>query len=154
MTRTLSLVVLLFLSTTASAQLDALTFTLGPIQRIGSSDIANSFGTLHNRSGFDVQNVTVQVNLTGPLTTYIGGQNDERWNCRNDQTPFRLICIAPLIRAGESLRLQVYVGPVREARVHLSGQASWQWFEATAYTESSLQSRSFGREVEIGRAHV
>jgi Right handed beta helix region len=149
MTRTLSLAVLLLLSTTASAQFGALTFTLGPIERIGSSDIANSFGTLHNSSGLDVQNVTVQVNLTGPLTTYISGENDDRWICRNDQTPFKLICIAPLIRAGESIRLQVYVGPVRETRVLLSGQASWQWFEATLYTESSRQSRSFGREVVV-----
>jgi hypothetical protein len=149
MTRTLSLVVVLVLATTASAQFDALTFTLGPIQRIGSSDIANSFGTLHNRSGFDVQNVTVQVNLTGPLTTYIGGQNDERWNCRNDETPYRLICTTPLIRVGESSRLQIYVGPVREARVTLSGQASWQWYEATAYSESSIRSKSFGREVVV-----
>lgn len=149
MTRILSLVVLLFLSTTASAQLDALTFSLGPMQRIGTSDIANSFGTLHNRSGFDVQNVTVQVNLTGPLTTYIGGQNDENWTCVNDTTPYRLVCVTPLIRVGESIRLQVYVGPVREARVTLSGQASWQWFEATGYTESSIQSKAFGREVVV-----
>lgn len=77
MTRTFSLVVLLLLSTTASAQFGALSFTLGPIERIGDSDIANSFGTLHNSSGLDVQNVTVQVHLTGPLTTYIGGEQSE-----------------------------------------------------------------------------
>ena len=69
MPRALSLVVLLLLSTTASAQFGALQFTLGPIERIGTSDIANTFGTLHNSSGFDVQNVTVQINLNGPLTT-------------------------------------------------------------------------------------
>ena len=149
MTRSLSLVVLLFLSTTASAQFDALTFSLGPIERIGSSDIANSFGTLHNRSYLDVRNVTVGVNLIGPLTTYIGGQNDELWTCRNNETPFRLVCTAPLIRAGETVRLQIYVGPVREARVHLSGQASWAWYEATAYTESAIRTRSFGREVVV-----
>jgi parallel beta-helix repeat protein len=149
MTRTLTLVVLLLLSTTASAQFDALTFSLGPIERIGDSDIANSFGTLHNRSYLDVQNVTVQVNLTGPLTTYIGGQNDERWTCRNDETPFKLICVAPLIRSGETIRLQIYVGPVRETRVHLSGQASWAWYEATAYTKSATRTRLFGREVFV-----
>ena len=149
MTRTLSLAVLLLLSTSASAQFGALQFTLGPIERIGTSDIANTFGTLHNSSGFDVQNVTVQVNLTGPLTTYIGGETSDLWNCRNDQTPFKLLCTTPLIRAGQSTRVQIYVGPLRPSRVGLSGQASWQWYEATLYTPSSVRSRSFGREVVV-----
>jgi Right handed beta helix region len=149
MTRTLSLAVLLLLSTTASAQFGALTFTLGPIERIGSSDIANSFGTLHNSSGLDVRNVSVEVNLTGPLTTYIGGEQSELWNCRNQATPYRLSCTTPLIRAGESTRVQLYVGPLQEARVTLSAQASWQWYEATLYTESYIRSRSFGREVLV-----
>jgi hypothetical protein len=149
MTRTLSLVVLLFVSTSAFAQFDALTFSLGRMERIGNSDIANSFGTVHNRSGHDVPHVVVQVNLNGPLTTYIGGQNDERWTCRNDATPYKLVCTTPLIRVGETLRLQIYVGPVRESRVHLSGQVSWPWFEATAYSEPTIQTRSFGREVVV-----
>ena len=135
MTRILTLVVLLFLSTTAFAQFDALTMSFGPIERIGDSDIANSFITVHNSSYLDVPGVSVQVDLVGPLTTYIGGQNDELWTCRNDETPFRLVCSAPSIPAGQSVRLQIYVGPVSVSRVHLSGYATWQWFEANPFSE-------------------
>src|SRR5690349_1332286 len=148
-TRSLALVVLLFLSTALFAQSDALSFTLGPIERIGTSDIANSFGTLHN-GGLDITNVTVLVELkNAPPTTFLGGQSDASFNCFNEDTPYRLICIAPLIRAGETLRLQIYVGPLSESRVLLSGQASWQSFEATWHTPNSLSSKSFGREVVV-----
>jgi parallel beta-helix repeat protein len=150
MTRTLSLVVLLFLSSALFAQSDAISFTLGPIERIGTSDIANSFGTLHNQGAVNIPNVTIQVNLmNAPLTTFIGAESDASLTCRNDETPYRLICVAPLIRSGETLRLQVYVGPVRESRVLLSGQATWNSFEATWHTPNSLQTKSFGREVVV-----
>ena len=152
-TRTLTLVVLLFLSTTAFAQFDALTMSFGPIERIGDSDIANSFVTVHNSSYLDVPNVYVRVNLTNsyvPETTYIGGQNDELWTCQNDETPFRLVCSAPLIPAGQSVRLQLYVGPIKpESRVTLSGNAIWQWYEAQPFSETVTQTRSFGREVGV-----
>ena len=149
MTRTLSLAVLLLLSTTASAQFGALEFNLGPIERIGSSGIANSFGTLHNNSGLDVPDVSLEIDLTGPLKTYIGGETSELWNCRNLETPYKLVCTTPVIRAGESMRVQLYVGPLQQARVTLSGRARWQWYEATLYTEPAIRSRSFGREVVV-----
>jgi Right handed beta helix region len=153
MTRALTLVLSLCLSTAAFAQFDALTMSFGPIERIGDSDIANSFVTVHNSSYLDVPNVFVRVNLTNsyvPETTYIGGQNDELWTCQNDQTPFRLVCSAPLIPAGQSVRLQLYVGPIKpESRVTLSGNAIWQWYEAQPFSETVTQTRSFGREVVV-----
>jgi parallel beta-helix repeat protein len=149
MTRTLTLVALLFLSTTAFAQTGALTFNLGPIEMIGTSYIAHSFGTLANHSNLDIPNVTVQIGLHGPRTTYIGGQNDASWTCRNEETPDRLLCVNSLIRAGETSQLQIYVGPIHESRVQLFGQASWQYFEATLRTETTRQTRSFGREVAV-----
>src|SRR5215210_2604203 len=145
LTRILTLVVSLFLSTAAFAQfyaLNALAISLGPIERIGDSDITNSFATIHNRTDLDIQNVTVRVNLinSGPQLTYVGGQNDERWTCRNDETPFRLVCKAPLIPAGQSVRLQIYVGPILpETRVTLSGYANWQYFEAQPYSNTAMQ---------------
>lgn len=147
--RSLFLAVLLLLSTAAFAQTGALTFTLGPIEMIGTSDIANSFGTLTNRSNLDITNVTLDVDLHAPLATYIAGQNDASWTCQNDISPYRLVCTNPLIRAGESSQLQIYVGPIQESRVQLFAQARWQYFEAQLRTEPAYQTRSFGREVLV-----
>lgn len=145
MLRSLTLVVLLSLATSAAAQVDEwLTFTLGPIERIGDTDIVRSFGVLHN-DGLDIPNVTVNVDLHGPRTTYIGGESNADWNCQNGQTPYVLYCTTPLIRAGESKRLQIYVGPVRETRVNLAAQASWQHFEAVLYSPVTRQVGAFGR---------
>lgn len=145
MIRSLTLAVLLSLSLSAAAQSDALTFTLGRLERIDDTDIARSFSVLHNR-GADIRDVTVNVDLTGPRTTYIGGESNADWNCKNGQTPYVLYCTTPLIRTGESKTLQVYVGPVHETRVHLAAQASWQSFEAVFYSPVSTQLGSFGRE--------
>jgi hypothetical protein len=151
MIRSLTLVVLLALSSSAAAQIDALTFTLGPVERIGDSDIANSFGVLHN-SGPDIRDVTVNVELRGPLTTYLGGESNADWNCKNGQTPYVLYCTTPLIRAGESKTLQIYVGPVRETRLVLAAQASWQSFEAVLYSPVSRQAGTFGRPFIVSNA--
>jgi parallel beta-helix repeat protein len=145
MIRSLALVALLALSTSAAAQSDALTFTLGPIERIGDSDIANSFGVLHN-SGPDIRNVTVNVDLHGFGKTYIGGESNADWNCKNGQTPFVLYCTTPLIRAGESKTLQIYAGPVNETRLELAAQASWENLDVVLYSPISRQRRSFGRQ--------
>jgi hypothetical protein len=149
MTRSLFLAVLLLLSTAAFAQTGALTFALGPIEMIGTSDIANSFGTLTNHSNLDIANVTVRVDLHAPRTTYVAGQNDASWTCQNDESPDRLVCVNSLIRAGETSQLQIYVGPIHESRVQLFAQASWHYFEATLRTETTRQTRSFGRPVVV-----
>ena len=151
MPRSQVLALLLSFAGSAAAQTDALTFTLGPIERIDDTDIARSFGVLHNR-GLDIHDVTVNVDLTGPRTTYIGGESDSGWSCRNGQTPYVLHCTTPLIRAGESKTLQIYVGPLREARVHLAAQASWQSFEAVLYSPVSHQNGALAREFVVSNS--
>ncbi len=144
MPRSLVLAVLLSLAVSAAAQTE-LTFTIGPVERIGDTDIVRSFGVLHN-DGLDIRNVTVQVHLTGPPTMYIGGESNAQWSCRNLSTPYALYCTTPLIRAGESLPLQIYVGPGRETRFHLAGQASWENLGETIYSPVSNRMGWFARE--------
>jgi len=122
MTRFLSLAVLLLLSTIASAQQPGgdLTIQLPSFELIGDSNIARGFALVRNRTGADVRDFVVTVGMNGPPTTYLGGDG-----CVNTDTPYELQCAMPLIRAGQIVRLQLYIGPVHETRVFLRASVSW-----------------------------
>lgn len=122
MTRSLSLAVLLLFSTIASAQQPGgdLTIQLPSFELIGESNIARGFALVRNRTGADVRDFVVSIGMNGPSTTYIGGDG-----CVNTDTPYELRCAMPLIRAGQILRLQLYIGPVHETRVFLRASVSW-----------------------------
>jgi hypothetical protein len=122
MTRALALVVLLFLSSIAAAQLppDLTIIQLPSFEYIGDSDIARGFALIRNRTGAEVRDFIVTVRMTGPPTTYIGGDG-----CVNTDTPYELQCTIPLIRPGQILPLQLYIGPIREARVFLRASVIW-----------------------------
>jgi hypothetical protein len=124
MTRALTLVVLLLLSTIASAQPgpggDLSILPLPSFELIGDSNIARGFALVRNRTGADVRDAIVNVTMSGPSTTYIGGDG-----CVNTDTPYELQCAIPLIRAGQILPLQLYIGPIHEARVFLRASVIW-----------------------------
>lgn len=124
MTRSLTLVVLLFLSSIAAAQPgpggDLTVLPLPSFEYIGDSNIARGFALIRNRTGAEVRDAILTVRMTGPLTTYIGGDG-----CTNTDTPYELQCTIPLIRPGQILPLQLYIGPIREARVFLRAQVIW-----------------------------
>jgi parallel beta-helix repeat protein len=151
MTRILSLVVLLFLSTAASGQQhwNDLTLAFGEFERIGSSDISRVFAMVENHTGSDIQGITVDVALLARPTTYIGGDNGGGWSCANQETPYRLICTTSVIRAGESSLLQIYVGPVFENRVQVSAYATWVVGSDPVYTPVARRQGTFPREVIV-----
>ena len=121
MTRALSLVAVLFLSSTAAAQLPPdLSIQLPSFEYVGDSDIARGFALVRNRTGADVRDFIVTVRMTGPPTTYIGGDG-----CVNTDTPYELRCEIPLLRAGGFLPLQLYIGPIHQARVFLRASVIW-----------------------------
>lgn len=122
MTRSLSLVVLLLLSTLASAQQPGgeLTIQLPSFEYIGDSKIARGFALVRNQTGADVRDAIVTIVMTGPRTTYLGGDG-----CVNTDNPYELQCAMPLIRAGQTLPLQLYIGPIHEARVFLRASVIW-----------------------------
>jgi hypothetical protein len=121
MTRSLTLAVLLLLSTIAAAQLPPdLSIQLPSFEYIGDSKIARGFALIRNRTGAEVRDFIVTVRMTGPPTTYIGGDG-----CVNTDTPYELQCTIPSIRPGQILPLQLYIGPIHEARVFLRAQVSW-----------------------------
>lgn len=120
MTRSLTLAVLLLLSTIASAQQPGfLTVSLPPFEYIGESDIARGFATVRNDTGADIRDVLVRVHMAAAPTVFLGGEG-----CVNFETPDVVHCAMPLIRAGESIPLQLYIGPIREARVYLTAQVA------------------------------
>ncbi|HYC60034.1 MAG TPA: hypothetical protein VEK79_10775 [Thermoanaerobaculia bacterium] len=135
MIRSLTLAVIFALTTTALAQTAALTFTLGPIERIEHSDILRTFAVVHN-SDPDIHRPIVEIGIIGDRTVYLGGQNDAHWTCANGATPYELICSTPRIRAGESLPLQIYAGPLRHGRLQIYGRVEWQMFEALSSRRS------------------
>jgi Right handed beta helix region len=125
MTRSLTLVVLLLLSTIASAQQpgpggDLSILPLPSFEYIGDSNIARGFALIRNRTGAEVRDFIVTVRMEGPRTTYIGGDG-----CVNTDTPYELQCTIPSIRPGQILPLQLYIGPIHEARVFLHASVSW-----------------------------
>jgi parallel beta-helix repeat protein len=121
MTRALTLVVVLFLSSIAAAQLPPdLTIQLPSFEYIGNSDIARGFAVIRNRTGAEVRDAIVVVTMTGPSTTYLGGDG-----CVNTDTPYEIQCTIPSILPGQIMGLQLYIGPIREARVFLRGSVVW-----------------------------
>jgi hypothetical protein len=124
MTRSLTLAVLLLLSTIASAQPgpggDLAILPLPSFEYIGDSNIARGFALIRNRTGAEVRDFIVTVRMTGPPTTYIGGDG-----CVNTETPYEIQCTIPLIRPGQIMPLQLYIGPIHQARVFLRASVSW-----------------------------
>jgi hypothetical protein len=122
-----SLVVLLLLSTVVTfsaaalpAQEGTLTIELPSFEYLGDSDIAHGFATLRNTGQKDVYDSVVSVRMNGAPTIYLGGDG-----CVNGDTPHTLSCSVPFIAAGASRTIQLYLGPIREARVFLAATAVW-----------------------------
>jgi Right handed beta helix region len=150
MIRSLVLAVLLSLTFSAAAQWDAVSFELDPIERIEGTDIAHSFGTLRNNGTGDLHDVLVSVQLLPEgADIYVGGESNGFATCANSGTPYQVYCTVPLLRAGQTGRLQIYVGPIRETRVKLSGNAQWRTPEASLYTPSTRQISWFARDFVV-----
>lgn len=120
MPRSLVLVVHLSLFTVVAAQQPGtLNVSLPPFEYIGDSEIARGFATVRNDTACDITHALAIFRIQGPPTAFLGGEG-----CVNFDTPYVVHCSMPLIRAGESKTVQLYIGPIREARVHLTGDVA------------------------------
>lgn len=142
-------VALLLFTVCASAQ--HVTFLVPPLERPTTDTTIRAFAVLNNGTAADIANVTVAAYVLGGA--YIGGESNTTWSCANHQNPYQLRCTTPLVRAGESLTLQIYAGPAVEGRFELSGYASWPKGEEHEQTLTSTQRVRFPRELVVTSAN-
>ena len=126
--------------------------TLPQPERPTLDSIVRMFPVLSNESAADI-NVPVTIEIEVGGGPYIGGQNTDRWTCANFETPFKVRCTTPQLRAGESLPVQIYIGPAAEGHFEVRGSGFWLVGEERFYFYAIPRTARFPRQILVTNAN-